>query len=100
MTFDGCFVPDQSRLARWVLRQDRGKFVRQRHEYERLAATSFSKLDTHVRHDLLRIPLHPSHPALLELNEMERSHEPTEFATGPTGEPEGVASIKCLQATG
>ena len=42
----GCFVPDQSRLARWVLRQDRGKSVRQRHEYERLAATNFSKLDT------------------------------------------------------
>ena len=56
MTYDGCFVPGQSRLARWVLRQDRGKFVRQRDEYERLAATSFSKLDTHVRHDLLRIP--------------------------------------------
>jgi cyclopropane fatty-acyl-phospholipid synthase-like methyltransferase len=56
MTYDGCFVTDQSRLTRWVLRQDRGKFVRQRHEYERLAATSFSKLDSHVRHDLLRIP--------------------------------------------
>ena len=55
ITFDGCFVPEQSRLARWILRQDRGKFVRQRHEYERLASASFSKLDTHVRHDLLRI---------------------------------------------
>lgn len=56
ITYDGCFVPEQSRLARWVLQQDRGKFVRERDAYERLAATCFAKVEPSVRHDLLRIP--------------------------------------------
>ena len=56
VTYDGCFVPEQSRLARWMLRQDRGKFVRSREEYLRLAAVCFSKVEDRVRHDMLRIP--------------------------------------------
>jgi hypothetical protein len=56
ITYDGCFVPEQSRLARWVLQQDRGKFVREREAYERLAAACFPKVQSSVRHDLLRIP--------------------------------------------
>jgi len=56
ITFDGCYAPGQSRIARWTLRNDRGKFVRTQGEYERLAAAQFSKVDSHLRHDLLRIP--------------------------------------------
>ena len=56
ITFDGCYVPDQSGAARWLLRKDRGKFVRAREEYVRLASTSFSKVEAHLRQDLLRIP--------------------------------------------
>ena len=56
VTFDGCYEPGQSSMARWFLRHDRGKFVRPRPDYERLAATAFSKVQSHVRHDLLRIP--------------------------------------------
>src|SRR6266404_2973386 len=56
ITFDGCYVPHQSRLARWTLSNDRGKFVRTRAEYERLASTGFSTIECHLRHDLLRIP--------------------------------------------
>ena len=56
VTYDGCFVPEQSKLARWMLRQDRGKFVRQREEYLRLAAVCFPKVEARVRHDMLRIP--------------------------------------------
>jgi SAM-dependent methyltransferase len=56
VTFDGCFEPGQSNVARWILRHDRGKFVRNRPDYERLAETAFSSVQSHVRHDLLRIP--------------------------------------------
>ena len=56
VTYDGCFVPEQSRLTRWLLRQDRGKFVRRREEYLRLAAGCFPKVEARVRHDMLRIP--------------------------------------------
>jgi SAM-dependent methyltransferase len=56
ITFDGCYVPEQSRIARWFLAHDRGKFVRTRSEYERLASTAFAKVEGHLRHDLLRIP--------------------------------------------
>ena len=56
ITYDGCYVPEQSKLARWVLSKDRGKFVRRREEYLRLASVCFSKIEPHIRHDLLRIP--------------------------------------------
>jgi SAM-dependent methyltransferase len=56
VTYDGCYVPEQSRVARWLLARDRGKFVRIREDYVRLASTRFSKVEPHLRHDLLRIP--------------------------------------------
>jgi SAM-dependent methyltransferase len=56
VTFDGCYVTEQSRIARWLLANDRGKFVRSREEYLRLASARFSKTEPHVRHDLLRMP--------------------------------------------
>ena len=56
VTYDGCYVPQQSQMVRWLLAKDRGKFVRTREEYLRLALARFSKVETHVRHDLLRIP--------------------------------------------
>jgi cyclopropane fatty-acyl-phospholipid synthase-like methyltransferase len=56
ITYDGCYVPEQSKLARWVLSKDRGRFVRSREEYVKLASAYFTRVDHHVRHDLLRIP--------------------------------------------
>jgi len=56
LTYDGCYLPGQSRIARWLLSKDRGKFVRTRLEYERLASARFSNLESHLRDDLLRIP--------------------------------------------
>lgn len=56
VTSDGCFVPEQSRIARWALEKDRGKFVRSQEEYVRLAAVCFPRVEACVRHDLLRIP--------------------------------------------
>jgi SAM-dependent methyltransferase len=56
ITYDGCYVPGQSKITAWLLDKDRGKFVRAQTEYVRLASGSFSKVQAHVRHDLLRIP--------------------------------------------
>jgi SAM-dependent methyltransferase len=56
VTYDGCYAPQQSRIARWLLAQDRGKFVRQREEYLRLASAHFSRVEPQIRQDLLRIP--------------------------------------------
>jgi SAM-dependent methyltransferase len=56
VTYDGCYVPQQSRLVRWLLAKDRGQFVRPLQEYLRLASAHFSQVQPDVRHDLLRIP--------------------------------------------
>jgi SAM-dependent methyltransferase len=56
ITYDGCYVAGQPRLARFVVSRDRGEFVRGCEDYARLAAGFFSKVEAFVRHDLLRIP--------------------------------------------
>ena len=56
ITYDGCYVPQQSRLARWLLARDRGKFVRTRDDYLQLASAHFAQVETYLRHDLLRLP--------------------------------------------
>ena len=56
ITCDGCYTPEQSKIARWLLGKDRGKFVRTQTEYLRLTSEGFRKVESHLRHDLLRIP--------------------------------------------
>lgn len=56
VTYDGCYAPRQSRVARWLLAHDRGKFVRTQEEYVRLAAAQFASVEPQLRHDLLRVP--------------------------------------------
>jgi SAM-dependent methyltransferase len=56
VTLDGCFTCDQSRVVKWLLRQDRGRFVRPVEEYKRLAGIVFGTVESHVVDDLLRIP--------------------------------------------
>ncbi|MCE9563784.1 MAG: class I SAM-dependent methyltransferase [Planctomycetes bacterium] len=56
ISFDGCFTPNQSWFARWMLQNDRGEHVRQREEYRRLASAQFSHVETHLHHRLLNIP--------------------------------------------
>lgn len=56
ITFDGCYVPRQSRVARWLLARDRGKFVRAEGDYLRLASAHFANVEPYLRHDLLRVP--------------------------------------------
>ena len=56
VTYDGCWVEGQSRLARWIIARDRGMSVRTPAALATLAAASFENVEVHVRHDLLRIP--------------------------------------------
>ena len=56
VTFDGCYTPTQSLLARCLLNWDRGRFVRTKDEYVRLATTTFTDVEPFIRSDLLRIP--------------------------------------------
>ncbi|CCH06365.1 Uncharacterised protein [Achromobacter xylosoxidans] len=56
VTIDGCYVPGQARLARYLLSKDRGEFVRSQPQYEALARSAFSNIAVHVRHDFLRVP--------------------------------------------
>lgn len=56
VTLDGCYVQGQSRVARALLRRDRGKFVRETEAYLKLAHTHFTEVSPDVRHDLLSFP--------------------------------------------
>ena len=56
VSLDGCFVPDQSRIAKWLIRHDRGRFVRTPQAYLDLARQAFRDVKSHVRHDLNRFP--------------------------------------------
>jgi SAM-dependent methyltransferase len=56
VAIEPCFVPEQSYLARWMLRRDRGDFVRDLNAYLALAKSVFPEVVHVVRHDLMRIP--------------------------------------------
>jgi len=56
VTFDGCFAEGQPTLARLLLSIDRGRHVRDRAAYERLARAEFSAVHSALRQDLLRLP--------------------------------------------
>ena len=56
VTFDGVFTEHQSRAARYLLSRDRGRFVRDRDSYVRIASRVFVNVRSVVRHDLLRVP--------------------------------------------
>jgi SAM-dependent methyltransferase len=55
VTYDGCFVTGQPKLARFVVSRDRGQYVRDSAEYVKLASQVFPEVKSFVRHDLLRI---------------------------------------------
>jgi hypothetical protein len=55
VTLDGVWTNDQSRISRYVQARDRGRFIREEGVYVNLAKLQFAKVESHVRHDLLRI---------------------------------------------
>jgi cyclopropane fatty-acyl-phospholipid synthase-like methyltransferase len=56
VTLDGCFVAGQSRVARCLLRRDRGEHVRDETGYTALARSVFPVVEASLTSDLLRIP--------------------------------------------
>jgi len=56
ITLDGCYTPDQSAMARYIISKDRGQHVRDAKAYEELARQVFPQVEVSVRHDLMRIP--------------------------------------------
>jgi len=56
VTFDGCYLPQQSPIARYLLKADRGKFVRTPEQYLAIARKHFPVVNNAVRQDLLAIP--------------------------------------------
>lgn len=56
VTMDGCFAPGQSPLARYLLQNDRGRFVRDEAGYLALARRVFPDARATVTSELLRVP--------------------------------------------
>jgi SAM-dependent methyltransferase len=56
ITMDGCYLPNQSRIERYLLDSDRGRYVRTEEEYLKLAHHRFNSVIRHVEPGLLRIP--------------------------------------------
>ncbi len=56
ITMDGCYLPEQSKVERYLLDSDRGRFVRSEEEYLKLAQRRFSRVVPHLKPGLLRIP--------------------------------------------
>ena len=55
-SFDGCFAPGQSKIARYLLSKDRGQNVRGPEGYLSLVEGHFSVVTLTLRHDMLSIP--------------------------------------------
>jgi SAM-dependent methyltransferase len=56
ITFDGCYIEGQSKIAQFIISRDRGQFVRTQDGYVNLASKVFSRIEVGLRDDLLRIP--------------------------------------------
>jgi SAM-dependent methyltransferase len=55
-TLDGCYMPGQAPMARWLLDKDRGKSVRTQEAYMRLAQEVFFNVSPIIRHDIFWVP--------------------------------------------
>ena len=54
-TIDPCYVSGQSAIAKFLIDNDRGKYIRDQAGYERLISC-VGKVRSRIFHDLLRIP--------------------------------------------
>lgn len=56
VTYDGTYIEQQSKIAKFILSRDRGQYVRTPEEYTLLAKESFSEVKTFIIHDMYKIP--------------------------------------------
>lgn len=56
ITFDVAFEDNQNLIAKFLAKNDRGKFVRSKEQYLKFIEMSFKVQQADLRHDLLRVP--------------------------------------------
>ncbi|MDD3435680.1 MAG: class I SAM-dependent methyltransferase [Candidatus Gastranaerophilales bacterium] len=56
ITHDGCYTQNQSKIKKWLLKNDRGLFVRTKDEYFELFSKYFDNINIIIREDLYNIP--------------------------------------------
>ena len=56
VTYDNVYLENQHWFARWLIARDRGRAVRTQGGYEALARGRFSKVESVILHDTLRVP--------------------------------------------
>lgn len=56
IVLDNIIIPKQNLIAKWIILNDRGKFVRTLENYAKLFESHFADVTFEVRKDLLRIP--------------------------------------------
>lgn len=56
VSFDGCYVEGQSKVARYMLSKDRGEFIRTHEEYVEIASRVFSNVSAVLAPNRLRFP--------------------------------------------
>ncbi|GAA3639260.1 class I SAM-dependent methyltransferase [Flavivirga jejuensis] len=56
ITFDGCYIANQNFISQFLLKSDRGKYVRKQPEYEKLAQKFFSQVNATIDETYFRVP--------------------------------------------
>jgi hypothetical protein len=56
LCLDGCWIPNQGFLSKYIMSLDRGQNVRTENAYRKLAETTFQKVNTWVDTNPMRIP--------------------------------------------
>ena len=56
ITVDNCLVPEQSKVAKWLIGLDRGEFIRTRDALTSLMESAFERYRCSIRHDRLGVP--------------------------------------------
>lgn len=56
VTYDGTYIEQQSKIAKFILSRDRGQYVRTPEEYTQLAKEIFPEVKVFIIHDMYKIP--------------------------------------------
>lgn len=56
LTFDPIYAPDQNAICRWLIRNDRGKHIRDAVQLTALSQKYFGRTNLFIRHDLFHVP--------------------------------------------
>ncbi|MBU1564940.1 MAG: class I SAM-dependent methyltransferase [Proteobacteria bacterium] len=57
ITFDSVYIPNQSKIVKFLIDKDRGQHTRTPERYVELADSVFLKVESAIRHDMYRIPM-------------------------------------------